>query len=255
MNNAARQQACPSFLPAEARPVQEQSAAENTAEESISPVSTTAGKASQHGNVAAGKQPLANPSGQAGSQGGSAAAQNSLQQHQDAHPHSSAGSRLASASDQENGATQPIEAGQGAAKPLQLVEAEVDWSGDTSLQQHADHDENDSLETEGDASWSDSEEEEYDPEGALLDVDSHLLSPTQHSSKRKQIDIARNTTAEMHTAEHDSSGRAAVGELAPEHAAAAVQNATLRFVKAILNPLYAAQVGSLLCPLLAIKHA
>jgi len=228
--------------------MQQHSAAENTAEGSIIPVSTTARKASQHSNVAAGKQTLANPTGQAGSQGGSAAAQNSLQQHQDAHLHSSAGSRLASASDQDNETTRPIEAGQGAAKPLQLVQAEMDWSGDTSLQQHGQDDEIDSLEAERDAGWSSSEEEEYDPEGALLDIDLHVLSPTQHSSKRKQKDIARDATAEMHTAEHDSSGRVTVGVLAPEHAAALVQNATLRFVKAILNPLYAAQVSSSLCP-------
>ena len=249
MNNAARQQACPSFLPAEARPTQQQSAAENTAEDSTTPVSTAAGKASQHSNIAAGNHSLANPTGQARSQGSSAAAaQNSLQQHHDAHPQSSTGSRLASASDQENGATQSTEAGQGAAKPLQLVEAEMDWPGDTSLQQHRQDDENNSLEAEGDAGWSDSEEEEYDPEGALLDIDSHVLSPTQHSSQRKQKGIAHDTTPEMHNAEHESSGRVAVSELAPGHAAAAVQNATLRFVKAILNPLYAAQVSSSLCP-------
>ena len=243
MNNAARQQACLSYLPAEARPPQQQGAAEDGAGLSR-PYRTSSDQAPQHSSAAASAQPAVNVS--------------EIHQSQISNSLSCAVAPQQSPTEQKD-AGRPISkdaeapsisgGDEGAAKGVQLEEAEIDWSaGDTSLQQREQADGHGSPKAEGDQrSWSNVDSEEYDPEGALLDIDSHVLSPRPRSSENRQHGSAHSDRGAHSAAEPDreKSGEDAASKPSPYNAAPAVQKATLRFVKAILNPLYAAQVSNL----------
>ena len=155
-----------------------------------------------------------------------------------------------SLSDKEGGVPLAKEAIADAAEGLRLEEADIDWSGNTTLQRSEQVGADGHLKEDGDhSSWSDIESEEYDPEGAPLDVDSHLLSPKRRSSEKAQRRSAQSGRSAHHSAEadQDNADKALTSEPAPSSTAPAVQKATLRFVKAILNPLYAAQVSNLSC--------
>lgn len=253
MNNAARQQACPSYLPAEARPAQQQCVAEDMAG-MPKPSSTACDHAAQHSSAAAGAQPVANLLEKHQSQISPSCAtdpQQDIAEQKDAGLANSAGTIPGSPTSKK--AEVPLTNGtqEDATKGLQLEEAEIDWSGDTSLQQQKQDDGDGSPKAEGDHSgWSDVDSEEYDPEGALLDIDSHVLSPRPRSSEKRQHGSAHSDLGAHPAAEPDRkmSGEDAAGKLSARNAAPAVQKATLRFVKAILNPLYAAQVSTLLQP-------
>lgn len=260
MNNAARQQACPSYLPAEARLAQQQGAAEDGAG-LAAPSSTAIDHAAQHSSAAASAQPAVNVPEKGQSQvSNSPSCAPALQQKsaelKDAEPAISAPAIPGSPNGKE--AEVPLTDGgtEDAAKGVLLEEAEIDWSGDTSLQQHRQADGDGSPKAEGDqSSWSDVDSEEYDPEGALLDIDSHALSPRPRSSEKRQRGSAHAVPGAHSAAEpdHEKLGKTAAGKPPPLDPAPAVQKATLRFVKAILNPLYAAQVSNS-CATLA-KHA
>ena len=133
-------------------------------------------------------------------------------------------------------------------KPLQLEEAEIDWAGEGSAQPLGQRDANSGVEAEGHhAGWSDSDAEEYDPEATLhSDEDFHDLthgaspSAAQHATARGRFGHAQKDQEHKHEADVVSCSQ--IGVHTREGAASAVHDATLRFVKAILNPLFAAQV-------------
>lgn len=256
MNNAARQQACPSYLPAEARPAQQQGATEDMASMSR-PGSTSYAHALQHSSAAASNQIVASvpeppPSQICKSQSCATAATSEIT------PGEQRGTELAiptstipvSPIDKEDGVHLAQEASRDAAEGLRLEEAEIDWSGDTVLHQSGQVDADGCPKEEGEhSSWSDIDSEEYDPEGAPLDMDSHLLSPKRRSSEKGQESSAQSGRGAhpLAEADQDDVDRAAASEPAPRKTAPAVHKATLRFVKAILNPLYAAQVSNPSC--------
>ena len=253
MNNAARQQACPSYLPAEARPALQQDAAEDT-EGMIKSSSTSGDQAAQHSSAVASAQPVVNVLGKPQSQISNSptcatAPQQNPAQQKDAGLPNSASVNPGPPISREAEVPLSIGGNEDAAKGVQLEEAEIDWAGDTSLQQQKQDDGDGSPKAEGDrSSWSDADSEEYDPEGALLDIDSHVLSPRPRSSGKKQHGSAQAEVGAHPPAEPDREkpGKAsAEGPPTQLDAAPAVQKATLRFVKAILNPLYAAQVSNL----------
>ena len=165
-------------------------------------------------------------------------------------------------------------------KQLQLVEAEIDWAGDTSVQPQEHGRPNGSLATgidpgscsddsggeydprdpslqqqgrrDADGSmaakvdpgaWSESNSgEEYDPEGAALEIDTDDFSPRRHASGRGQRGHVQPAGPQKRSQEHGPVQGSSDGGASPGDATSMVENATLRFVKAIVNPLYAAQV-------------
>lgn len=248
LNNAAKQLACPSFLPAEAKPAQQQDAED------------TAGKAAKHADSTGFGSPahcttprpdterLAGPVMQNSEQkdlpSSSAGSLKPVEQGSSPEQYAgqlmSAGANLGSAMGQDSALPERHQTS-GLPEPeqeppqhLQLVEAEIDWEGDTVPQQRGSVPGDSSLAAEVDpGGWSDSEAEEYDPDKE------YDLSGARHDPGAKAK--ARQRPAN-HERGHTSGDRAAPDE----HAQSAVQRATLRFVKAILNPLYAAQVCHLL---------
>lgn len=249
MNNAARQRACPSYLPAEARPSQQQGAEEDGAAPSL-PADTSYDAAHQHGISAANDQAAASALEEHlrqmnNSQSCATDPQRIPEEQKDAKPTSSLSAIPNTLIKTDDGLTLTNEAKGTAAEGICLEEAEIDWSGDISLPQQGEGDGDDSLAAEDkQSSWSDADSDEYDPEGALLDIDSHVLSPRCRSSGKRRQGSARAEIGAQSSAErdHPHPGKSAAGEPIPLDAAPAVQKATLRFVKAILNPLYAAQV-------------
>ena len=256
MNNAARQQAWPSYLPAEARPAQQQGAAEGGSE-LLPPASTSYAAAPQHSNAEAYSQALARVPEQHlrqtdNSHSCATAPQRTPGEQGDPELACSMSAIPGAPICKEDGVPLANEARRDAAEGLCLKEAEIDWSGDMSLPQQGQGDGDDSLAAEDDqSSWSDADSEEYDPEGALLDIDSHVLSPRRRSSEKRRRGSAKAEVGAQSSAEPDVQhpGKSAAGGPPPLDTAPAVQKATLRFVKAILNPLYAAQVSSVIAHL------
>ena len=166
------------------------------------------------------------------------------------------------------------------AKPLQLVEAEIDWAGDTSLQPQGNGKPDGSLATELDSgscsddsggdyntrdpslqpqgcrdadggmaaeihpdSRSESDSgEEYDPEGAELEIGSDTFLPRRHASGNGERAPAQSAGPHKRSHEHGQVQGSSDRGAAAGDAANMVEKATLRFVKAIVNPLYAAHV-------------
>ena len=264
MNHAARQQACPSFLPSEAK-VARQAGAADAAGNAAKPLPSVVGKgpgeagADSFRLAAAAECSAAHPF------------QNGIAQQADAHrsPAKHGDLNLADASSDQKEL----------AKPLQLVEAEIDWAGETSLQPQGNAKPNGSLATELDSgscsddsagdykprdpslqqqgcrdadggmaadhpeSRSESDSgEEYDPEGAALEIDSDTFSPRRHASGNVQPAPAQSQGPHKRSHEQGQVQGSSDRGAAAGDAAIMVEKATLRFVKAIVNPLYAAQV-------------
>ena len=266
MSHAARQQGCPSFLPSEAKAAQQGGAAD-TAGHASKPLPSVAGNgpgktgADISGLGAAAEHSAAHPS-QNGTAQHVADAQGSPAKHEDLN--------LAGASSYQKELP----------KQLQLVEAEIDWAGDTSVQPQEHGRPNGSLATgidpgscsddsggeydprdpslqqqgrrDADGSmaakvdpgaWSESNSgEEYDPEGAALEIDTDDFSPRRHASGRGQRGHVQPAGPQKRSQEHGPVQGSSDGGASPGDATSMVENATLRFVKAIVNPLYAAQV-------------
>ena len=134
-------------------------------------------------------------------------------------------------------------------KPLQLEEAEIDWTGEESAQLPGEGQADSDVESDiNHAGWSDSDAEEYDPEATpQSDEEVHDLtdgaspSAAQHATHRGHLGRAQKDLGQKQKARINSCSRN--GMHAREGVASAVHDATLRYVKAILKPLYAAQAG------------
>ena len=268
MNHAARQQACPSFLPSGAKAARQGGAADaagSAAKPLHSVVGSGPGKtgADSFRLAAAAERSAAHPF-QNGIAQQVADAQRSPAKHEDLN--------LAGSNSHQKEL----------AKPLQLVEAEIDWAGDTSLQPQENGKPDGSLAAEVDSgscsddsgeynprdpslqqqgcrdadggmaaeihpdirSESDSGEE-YDPEGAALEIDSDDFSPRRHASGTGQRGPAQSAGPQKRSHEHGQVQGSSDRGASAGDATNLVEKATLRFVKAIVNPLYAAQVCTL----------
>ena len=249
MNNAARQPACPSFLSGEAVPA-EQTCSKTTLLAQAKDCTTGASALHPTAPSAAG---LCAGTPAQSQQPSSAAQPAGSQGHPEGHTDSAQPSMAAT------GMTGLAEDGPPVApphkahpqKPSQLREADIDWAGEDSAQPQGCGEADCDAEPEVDhAGWSDSDAEEYDPE-AMPHPDDEFQEATRggvapaarRASARQRSGHTQKDLEQRHEARMSSCARN--GVQAREGAASAVHDATLRFVKAILKPLFAAQVGLL----------
>ena len=252
MNNAARQPACPTFLPGEAQPAK-QTCSEGTVVPQARDSTTGNGvlhpTAPSAASLGAG---IPDHSQQPSSAAQPAGSHDHPEAHTDSAQPSTAAKCMAGLMQGESQVLQHHRAHP--QKLLQVEEAEIDWEGEESAQPPGQGQANSDVELDGHhAGWSDSDAEEYDPEATPQpDEEFHDLphgavaSAAQHATPRGQPGHAQKDLEQKHEACINRCSQNRVHT--KEGTAPAVHDATLRFVKAILNPLFAAQVSfSLSC--------
>ena len=247
MNNAARQPACPTFLPEEAVSAK-QTCSEGTV---VAPAkdSTLGSGALQPTGPSAGSLSAGIPDH---SQQPSPPAQPaSSHDHPEGHTDSAQPSMAAIAMPGlvEEHPQVPQHYRAHLQKPPLLEEAEIDWAGEKSAQPPGQGQAKSDVEPEfHHAGWSDSDAEEYDPEATPQpdeecpdSTHGAVPSAAQHATAMGRSGLAQKDQEHKHEAGVVSCSQNGVH--AREGAASAVHDATLRFVKAILKPLFAAEVG------------
>ena len=248
MNNAARQPACPTFLPGEAEPA-EQTCSEGT----VVPYArdSTTGNGGLHptapsaASLGAG---IPDHSQQSSSAAQPASSHDHPEGHTDSAQRSTAAEAMPGLAEEHPQVPQHHKAHP--QKPPQLEEAEIDWAGEEIAQPLGQREANSDAELESPhAGWSDSDAEEYNPEATPLSDEecpdsTHGAVPSaaQHAARRGHLGRAQKELEQKHEACINRCSQNRVHTR--EGTAPAVHDATLRFVKAILNPLFAAQVSS-----------